>query len=104
MRSHFTRSLAPPLHFQLGLIFSGYETDAAAPRSMAMLILINIFAPFVAVGVSTAAWVAAAFWMFAKILGNPNANENKDDERNEGRAAVLGVRALWEGWLIRGIR
>lgn len=104
MRTHFTRFLVPPLHFQLGLIYSQHETAAEPLQSVAMLILTNVFSPFVAVGVSAAAWVAAAFWMFAKILGNPNANQGKDDEGNEGRAAVLGVRRFWEAWLIKSLR
>ena len=105
MRAHLTRFLVPPLHLQLGLVYSQSETVAEnPPSSIAMLGLINILGPFVAVGISTAAWVAAAFWMFTKILGNPNANQDKDDESNEGRAAVLEVRRWWEAWLVRGLR
>ena len=91
MQTHFIRFLAPPLHFQLRRIYSPYETeDNTQLSSVPMLIMINIFAPFVAIGVSTAAWVAAAFWLFAKILGNPNANENKDDERRSWVSGDFG--------------
>ena len=104
MRAHLTRFLVPPLRFQLRLVYSHHELEPDSPRSTAMLIMVSLLGPFVATGVSTAAWVAAAFWMFAKILGNPNVNEDKDEERNEGRAAVMGVRGFWEAWLIRGLR
>ena len=72
-----------------------------------MLVLVNALAPVVALGVSIAAWVAAAFWMFANILGNPNKDQGQekvDEDRNEGQAAVLGVRSWWDAWLMRGLR
>ena len=45
------------------------------------------------------AWVAAGFWAFAAIMGDPDGQDGKDD----GRAAVLGVRKWWEKWLARAI-
>ena len=65
-----------------------------------MLVFINILGPVIALGVSMAAWVAASFWFFAGILGNPDGK----DDKNDGRAAVMGVRRFWEAWLIRGLR
>ena len=102
LRNQFLRFLVPPSHFQLKLIFSPYDTtEASPPTSISRLLLTTATAPFVAIGVSVATWVAASFWVFAKILGDPMGAK---DERNDGRAAVLGVRRFWEGWLVRGLR
>jgi hypothetical protein len=65
-----------------------------------MLLMVHLLSPFVSVGVAFAAWVAASFWVFATIMGNPDGTERKDD----GKAAVLGVRNWWERWLTRAIR
>ncbi|KAL9124265.1 MAG: hypothetical protein Q9217_006389 [Psora testacea] len=101
IRTYITRSLTPPLQFQLGLIYTIYETiDAPPPSSIPMLVLISVFSPLAALGVSTAAWIAASFWFFTVILGNPDGK----DDKNDGKEAVMGVRRFWEGWLIRGLR
>ncbi len=65
-----------------------------------MLILVNLFGPAYAAGIAVAAGVAAVFWCFAAILGDPGGKDGKD----VGRAAVLGVRGWWEAWLGRGVR
>lgn len=65
-----------------------------------MLILLNLFSPVYAVAVALSAWVAAMFWFYAAILGDPDGRDGKDD----GRAAVLGVRGWWERWLQRGMK
>ena len=44
-----------------------------------------------------AAWVAAFFWLYAAILGEPNERGGKD---KEGKAAIMGVRKWWEKWLL----
>jgi hypothetical protein len=65
-----------------------------------MLVLVHLLSPFISFGVAVAAWVAAIFWFYAAILGDPDGTNGKDD----GRAAVLGVRAWWERWLKRALR
>ncbi|KAL9095773.1 MAG: hypothetical protein Q9163_006496 [Psora crenata] len=101
IRAHMTRFLVPPLQLQLGLIFTIYETcEAPSPSSMLILVTISFFSPLIALGVGIAAWVAASFWFFAAILGNPDGK----DDKNDGRAAVMGVRRFWEAWLVRGLR
>lgn len=44
------------------------------------------------------AWTAGGFWFFSTILGDPTGK----DSRNDGRESVLGVRAWWERWLLKG--
>jgi hypothetical protein len=62
------------------------------------LILVLSLAPFLCFGLLLAVWIAAFFWIFAMILGNPDGTERKDD----GRAAVLGVNRWWQTWLSKG--
>ncbi|KAL9640762.1 MAG: hypothetical protein Q9164_000077 [Protoblastenia rupestris] len=100
LSTHLARFLTPPLRYHLSLISSIYDTtDATPPSGIPMLVLINILAPVIAIGVCMAAWVAASFWFFAAILGNPDGK----DDRNDGRAAAMGVRRIWEKWLVRGL-
>lgn len=65
-----------------------------------MLISVLLCSLFLSIGVALTTWVAACFWIFAAMLGNPDGTERKDD----GRAAVLGVRNWWERWLLRALR
>lgn len=65
-----------------------------------MLIPLNLLAPIYAAGIALSAWVAAAFWFYAAILGDPEGGDGRDD----GKAAVLGVSRWWERWLERGRR
>ena len=65
-----------------------------------MLIPLNLLAPIYAAGIALSAWVAAAFWFYAAILGDPEGGDGRDD----GKAAVLGVSGWWERWLERGRR
>lgn len=65
-----------------------------------ILILTQIISPLLSVGVAVAAWIAAAFWLFALMMGNPDGTERGDD----GRAAVLGVRNWWEKFHLSAIR
>ncbi|KAL8947802.1 MAG: hypothetical protein Q9222_005959 [Ikaeria aurantiellina] len=107
----FHRFLAPPIRFQLGLVFSEYDSEfdgvmmkseqySESRGNPFMLVLINILSPLYAGGIAITAWIAAGFWLTAFILGNPDGRDGKDD----GRAVVLGVRGLWERWLQRGLR
>ncbi len=101
--ARFYRFLAPPPEFQLGLISSSYETDSTSfhtGRSIAILVLVNTFAPFCAMAIAASAWVGGVFWFYTAILGNPDGK----DERDDGREFVLTVRGWWERWLIQGLR
>ena len=64
-----------------------------------MLVVVNICSPFYAVWILASAWVAAGFWAFAMIMGNPDGKDGKDD----GREAVMGIRRWWERWLERAL-
>lgn len=66
--------------------------------SAGWLITVLALAPFLCIGLSLAVWIAAFFWIFAMILGNPDGTEKGDD----GRAAVLGVNTWWQTWLSKG--
>lgn len=95
--SQVTTFLAAPLNLQLHLIYSyATSTEYSSP----MLIVVNLFSPFVAAGVAIAAWTAACFWFFSAILGDPAGQ----DRRNDGKETILGVRNWWERWLSRALR
>ena len=61
--------------------------------------VVNVLAPIYAMAIAGAAWVAAVFWAYTAILGNPDGKEERDD----GREAVLAVRRWWERWLVQGL-
>ncbi|KAL8811809.1 MAG: hypothetical protein Q9223_003268 [Gallowayella weberi] len=116
LKSHLHALLIPPIHHQLRLVCSSYETGfdnfksagvSASGNSnnknnnhLFLLTFINILSPVYAAGIAVTAWVAAGFWFTALILGDPDGRDKKDD----GRTVVLGVRRLWERWLIRGLQ
>ncbi|KAK5148765.1 hypothetical protein LTR04_000535 [Oleoguttula sp. CCFEE 6159] len=91
--------LAPSLNLQLSLI---YSTAASSTDSygVAMLLVIYLLSPIVSLGVAIAAWVAAVFWIFSAIVGDPSGPSS----HNDGKETVLGVRAWWERWLTRALR
>ena len=90
------RYFAPPLDTQLGLICSPIIPVLHKPS---MLVLINLLSPIYALGIAISAWVAAAFWCYAAILGDPDGRDSK----NDGVVAVMGVRWWWEVWLSRAV-
>ncbi|KAL8783711.1 MAG: hypothetical protein Q9213_004450 [Squamulea squamosa] len=105
--------LTPPIYHQLRLVCSTYQFDSNGDKTGSeqhhiannkgnpiLLILINILGPVYAAAIAVTAWVAAGFWFTALILGDPDGRDKKDD----GRTVVLGVRRLWERWLVRGLR
>jgi len=61
-----------------------------------MLVAISIASPVFAFAIAVASWVAAVFWLYAMILGDPNQSGVRE---NDGRTAALGVRRWWERWL-----
>ncbi|MCJ1455210.1 hypothetical protein MMC28_005564 [Mycoblastus sanguinarius] len=97
----FYRFLAPPLTFQLGLIFHDAESPTMTNSSNAiLLVLVNTCAPVYALGITISAWVVAVFWFYTAVLGNPDGQDGRDD----GWEAVLAVRNWWARWLLIGLR
>src|SRR4051812_17170960 len=82
--------------FQKHLVFLCGVSSARAKahtleyRAM-MLVTVHISSPILSIGVAVAAWIAASFWVFALIMGNPDGTERRDD----GKATVLAVRNWW---------
>lgn len=65
-----------------------------------LLVVVQIVAPLISIGVAVASWITAAFWVFTSIMGNPDGTERRDD----GRDAVLSIRNWWERCLLKAIR
>ncbi len=98
----FHRFLSPPPLLQLGLICSPHDTSTAhnlTVNRILTLVVVNVLSPIYAMAIAGAAWVAAVFWAYTAILGNPDGKEERDD----GREAVLAVRGWWERWLVQGL-
>ena len=107
------RLLVPAIHLHERLILSAgyslevarrvsdsFQPDPIAPMSAycpLRLILVLLVAPFLSFSLFIAVWIAAFFWVFAIVVGNPDGTDRRDD----GRAAVLGVNAWWTSWLSR---
>lgn len=72
-----------------------------AQFSVGRLVLVLVLSPFLSIGLFLATWIAALFWIFALVLGNPGGTARKDDD---GRAAVLAVCIWWRKWLDRARR
>ncbi|KAI4218078.1 MAG: hypothetical protein L6R40_008807 [Gallowayella cf. fulva] len=126
LRQQTIHHLAPPLRLQLRLIHSSLsstpssfphqtssstfppssssseeeEAWSSSSNTAYSLVLTHLLSPIVSVGVSAAAWTAAAFWFYAAIIGDPDGRGGK----NDGSATVLGVRGWWEVWLARPLR
>ncbi|KAJ5758618.1 hypothetical protein N7520_005774 [Penicillium odoratum] len=69
--------------------------DSSILYSVGMSIVVLTLSPFFSIAILLCAWTAAAFWVFAMVMGNPDGTERNDD----GRAAVLGVCKWWRTWL-----
>lgn len=69
--------------------------DPSEGFSVGGLIAVLLLSSFLSIALLLIAWIAAFFWVFAMVLGNPDGTERKDD----GRAAVLGVCRWWQIWL-----
>ena len=98
----FYRFLSPPPLIQLGLICSAHGNNTArnlSINSILTLVVVNVLCPIYAMFIAGAAWVAAVFWAYTAILGNPDGKEERDD----GREAVLAVSRWWERWLVQGL-
>ena len=95
-----TRSIAPMLRVHLRMMYAASAQRADDLNFQAgRLIAVQVASPFVSMGVALAEWVAASFWLFAMMMGNPDGTERRDD----GRATVLAVRDWWEGCLLKAV-
>ncbi|GAQ34757.1 hypothetical protein AtubIFM55763_001637 [Aspergillus tubingensis] len=72
-----------------------YVAESIDSYSIGGLLTVLLLSPFLSIAITLLAWIAAFFWIFAMVLGNPDGTERKDD----GRAAVLGVCRWWQIWL-----
>ncbi|KAL4807414.1 hypothetical protein BDV18DRAFT_137624 [Aspergillus unguis] len=107
-RTQLCDLLVPQLHIHERLICSPRQSisedgelsvsDQNEGYSIGGLMMVLILSSLMSFGLLLLAWVAAFFWIFAMILGNPDGTERKDD----GRAAVLGVCRWWRIWLGKG--
>ncbi|MCJ1253393.1 hypothetical protein MMC24_001204 [Lignoscripta atroalba] len=95
LRRKIISPLSAAFHYQLKLIYSTYDLNSE-PRGIVPLI--GLFSPVCSIGIAIAAWVAATFWFYAAILGDPDGTK-----ANDGRAAVLGVRRWWSKWLEKAV-
>jgi hypothetical protein len=81
--------------------------------NLAMVFTIHLLSPILSAGVVLSTWVAAFFWFYTKIIGDPEGPQTAESrgsdgryiygerrEENDGRASVLAVRAWWRGWLV----
>jgi hypothetical protein len=90
--------LAPLLRLHLRLMYAASAHDARELEFKTWrLIAVQLGAPVVSMGVAMAEWIAAPFWIFAIIMGNPDGTERRDD----GRATVLAIRNWWEQYLLK---
>jgi hypothetical protein len=87
------------MHLRMMCADSAFELKISSFRP-GMLILAHAISPLISVGVAIAGWIAASFWVFALVMGNPDGTERGDD----GKAAVLAVRNWWEGRLLSAVR
>ena len=95
------RTLAPLFRWHLRLLCAPSVDEAHTfDFSPSLLVLVHLVSPLLSIGVSLATWVAAAFWLFALMMGNPDGTERGDD----GRATVLAVRDWWERFHLYAVR
>lgn len=97
LRNHerLAQSSTSDYHHSSSPYSNNTHSATAQHFSAVWLFTVLTLAPFLCIGLLLAVWIAAFFWIFAMILGNPDGTENGDD----GRAAVLGVNAWWQTWL-----
>jgi hypothetical protein len=95
--NNIVRCLAPLLKKHLQLIHAeSLEKLHTLDFSPTKLMLVHAISPLLSIGVAISAWVAACFWLFALMMGNPDGTERGDD----GRATVLNLRNWWERFLL----
>ncbi|KAF2135115.1 uncharacterized protein K452DRAFT_293462 [Aplosporella prunicola CBS 121167] len=96
-REQLVKFLGPPLNLQFRYI---YAPPVSSMYNTPLLLMVHLLSPFVAMGIAFAAWISAAFWIYAAIIGDPGSR----DGHNDGRESVLMVRSYWERWLLHAVR
>jgi len=93
--------LGPALNLQLKSIYTPLPPYANEDGVFhpGMLVFVHIVSPILSIGVAIAAWVVAAYWLMAGIVGDPAGMDKRDD----GRETVLGLRRWWENLMLKGI-
>jgi hypothetical protein len=95
------RTIAPIFRHHLQMMYAPSVKNAHTfDFKPATLILVHAASPLLSFGVAFFSWIAAVFWLFAIIMGNPDGTEKRDD----GRATVLMIRNWWEKYLLSAIR
>ena len=77
---------------------TGPSSSLSQSYSVPGLILVLGLSSFLSIGLILVTWTAVFFWAFAMILGDPEP-DRIDGEKDDGRAAVLGVSNWWVSWL-----
>lgn len=93
--------LGPALNLQLKSIYTPLPPHANEDGVFhpGMLLFVHLVSPVLSIGVAIAAWVVAAYWLMAGIVGDPAGMDKRDD----GRETVLGLRGWWENLMLKGI-
>jgi hypothetical protein len=93
--------LGPALNLQLKSIYTPLPPYANEDGVFhpGMLVFVHLVSPILSIGVAIAAWVVAAYWLMAGIVGDPAGMDKRDD----GRETVLGLRRWWENLMLKGI-
>jgi hypothetical protein len=93
--------LGPALNLQLKSIYTPLPPHANEDGVFhpGMLVFVHLVSPILSIGVAIAAWVVAAYWLMAGIVGDPAGMDKRDD----GRETVLGLRRWWENLMLKGI-
>jgi hypothetical protein len=93
--------LGPALNLQLKSIYTPLPPHANEDGVFhpGMLVFVHLVSPVLSIGVAIAAWVVAAYWLMAGIVGDPAGMDKRDD----GRETVLGLRGWWENLMLKGI-
>jgi hypothetical protein len=93
--------LGPALNLQLKAIYTPLppHADEDGVFHPGMLVFVHLVSPLLSIGVAIAAWVVAAYWLMAGIVGDPAGMDKRDD----GRETVLGLRGWWENLMLKGI-
>jgi hypothetical protein len=111
LREQTISFLAPPLKLHLFFIFATLRDECYTSYSLPLLILVNCMAPLVAIPVAISAWVAAAFWFYAAIIGDPEGPDQENrrtsymtEKDEDGKDSAIGVRTWWRKFLVRALR
>jgi len=93
--------LGPALNLQLKSIYTPLPPFANEDGVFhpGMLVMVHLISPLLSLGVMICAWIVAAYWAMAGIVGDPAGMDKRDD----GKETVLGLRGWWENLMLKGI-